>query len=404
MAGFTAMYLYVERTFFGTLTRKIIGNISFLALFFMGAMYLAYPETGATTEWWLLLLGGLAAFIFTIGYLCFLIVRPVQALVSALHDTNRKGTDLTHRLPAFTFDEFRTLSEEYNQFVSQLGKLLGDIHQQAAQTHHVNEQVSGAVRNTRNNLQDTDKRSQQIRSESDQVLELLSDIVQHGDQVSQVSGTTVHKAKLASQQMDQLSAQLAGIVKLLDSFGSTINGLHQNSENVRQILVMVENFSDQTNLLALNAAIEAARAGDAGRGFAVVADEVRTLAAKVNDATKQISGFLNDMERLVQETRNESQSLNQQAQQAQQQIGSTNDEFTVLQKELQSSQSGMSAINSTVLALEQRYQQTHQHLTAIEQVTASAYQQMTSIDTAVKDLLDGTARTQQQLQQFARSK
>ncbi len=403
MSGFTSLYLFIERTFFGTLSRKIVGNISFLALFFLLALYLAYPAQGADSNWWLLLVLGLGAFVFTIGYMHYLIVRPVKALVSALHDTNRKGTDLHHRLPAFTYDEFRTLSEEYNQFVSQLGVLLGDIHQQARETHQVNEQVSGAVKSTRSHLQDTEQRSGQIRRESDEVLQYLSDIVQHGDQVGQVSGVAVDKAKVASSQMLQLSGQLSGIVTLLNTFGSTINGLHKNSENVRQILVMVENFSDQTNLLALNAAIEAARAGDAGRGFAVVADEVRSLAAKVNDATKQISGFLNEMEQLVGETRSESQSLHQQAQQAQQQCDNTSNEFIQLQQELQQAKSGIQSINHTVLELEQRYQQTHQHLSAIEQVTSDAYNQMASIDQAAKDLLSGTARTQQQLGRFARN-
>lgn len=401
MTAFTSLYLFVERTFFGTLSRKIVGNIAFLAIFFLLALYLAYPADGASSAWWWLLVLGLGAFVFTIGYMHYLIVRPVKALVSALHDSNRKGADLNLRLPAFTFDEFRTLSEEYNQFVGKLATLLGDIHQQAQETHHVNEQVSSAVNSTRNHLQDTEQRSGQIRRDSDAVLHSLADIVQHGDEVSVVSGVAVEKAQIASSQMQQITGQLAGIVKLLDSFGATINGLHKNSENVRQILVMVENFSDQTNLLALNAAIEAARAGDAGRGFAVVADEVRTLAAKVNDATKQISGFLNEMEQLVTETRTESTSLNQQAQQAQQQIDTTSSEFSQLQQELQQAKSGITNINQTVLELEQRYQQTHQHLSAIEQVTSAAYQQMSSIDKAAKDLLTGTARTQQQLARFA---
>jgi methyl-accepting chemotaxis protein len=204
--------------------------------------------------------------------------------------------------------------------------------------------------------------------------------------------------------MQQLNRQLTAIAALLDSFGATINGLQKNSENVRQILVMVEGFSDQTNLLALNAAIEAARAGDAGRGFAVVADEVRTLAAKVNDATKQISGFLNDMERLVKETKQESDSLNQQAQHASSQINTTNHEFSLLQTELQAARGGMLNISGSVNSLEQKYRQTHVHLSAIEQMTNQAYQQMAAIDDAARNLLEGTAVTQKQLARFARSR
>ncbi|MGI5309402.1 methyl-accepting chemotaxis protein [Rheinheimera sp. WS51] len=408
MAAFKSLYFFIERTFFASLTRKIIGNLIFLSFFFFAAMWLSHmainDDNNYTGYWSLLLILGISAFIFTFAYMHYLIVRPVQILVKVLHDTNSKGSDLQQRLPAFTFDEFRTLSEEYNQFTNQLSALLEDIHSQAKDTHNVNEQVSAAVNHTRSHLADTEQRSHDIRNQSDQVLEYLSNIVQHSDQVDKASATTVDKANIAGQQMLQLSGQLNRIVNLLDTFSTTITGLQKNAENVRQILVMVEDFSDQTNLLALNAAIEAARAGDAGRGFAVVADEVRTLAAKVSDATRQISVFLNDMEHLVSNTQKESINLNQQAQDAQQQVSNTSDEFVLLNQELQQAKSGIYNINQTVISLEQRYQQTHQYLSAIESVTSDAYKQMAAIDNAAKELLTGTARTQQQLELFSGNK
>lgn len=402
MDWFTTLYTTVERTFFNSLSKKIIGNIGFLTIIFWLALYFAYPDTGgASTAWWTTLLLGTGAFLFTIGYLIYLIVRPVQALVQALQTANQNGTDLDHRLPAFTYDEFRTLSEEYNQFVSQLAQLLGKLHQQAQHTHQINEQVTDAVKVTRHHLQGTEQRSEKIRSESDHVLDQLAAIVSTGEQMNQVAQTTVAKAADASQGMTAISKELTGIVQLLETFGATVEGLQKNSENVRQILQMVENFSDQTNLLALNAAIEAARAGDAGRGFAVVADEVRTLAAKVNEATRQISGFLNDMERLVRDTRAESERLNEQAGQAQQSIGSTAQEFSQLQHQLAQAKQGMQQITGSVLDLERSYQETHQHLSAIEQGTTDAYQQMSSIEAAGQTLLKATAETQQQLGRFA---
>jgi methyl-accepting chemotaxis protein len=149
MEWFASVYTSIERTFFSTLSRKIFGNISFLMLIFWLALYAALPETGkASSGWWLTLVLGTLMFFFTIFYLNYLIVRPVQALVKALHEANSKGTDLEHRLPAFTYDEFRTLSEEYNEFVSKLGTLLTGLNQQSQHTHQINEQVSSAVKTT----------------------------------------------------------------------------------------------------------------------------------------------------------------------------------------------------------------------------------------------------------------
>ncbi len=71
-----------------------------------------------------------------------------------------------------------------------------------------------------------------------------------------------------------------------------IKRLGESSQEIGNIVELINDISEQTNILALNAAIQAASAGEAGRGFAVVADEVQSLAERTSSATKQIEALV----------------------------------------------------------------------------------------------------------------
>jgi hypothetical protein len=88
--------------------------------------------------------------------------------------------------------------------------------------------------------------------------------------------------------LEEMSASSAAIAENAHTTAASALETGERSQQIGQMLGLVNGIAEQTNLLALNAAIEAARAGDAGRGFAVVASEIRKLADRTMRFTEAI--------------------------------------------------------------------------------------------------------------------
>lgn len=99
-------------------------------------------------------------------------------------------------------------------------------------------------------------------------------------------------AAIGGQIVSDTVERMQIIASEVDESAKSIAKLAQSTDEVGEIISVIDNIARQTNMLALNAAVEAARAGEHGLGFAVVADEVRQLALRTGKATSKIADMI----------------------------------------------------------------------------------------------------------------
>jgi methyl-accepting chemotaxis protein len=115
-----------------------------------------------------------------------------------------------------------------------------------------------------------------------------------------VVGLAQTSVRVGQEGTESVEAMLAGMAEIrakVEAIAGDVLALSAQSQQIGEIIAVVNDIADQSNLLALNAAIEAAKAGEQGKGFAVVAAEVRSLATQSKAATGKVRGLLGEIQK-----------------------------------------------------------------------------------------------------------
>ncbi|MCG6658710.1 HAMP domain-containing protein [Halomonas campisalis] len=206
----------------------------------------------------------------------------------------------------------------------------------------------------------TERQSASLTETASSMEEMTSTMERNSENAAQAS----HMAREAAGRAQQGN-------EVVDNVVARMHEIRQGSQQITEIIGLIDSIAFQTNILALNASVEAARAGEHGRGFAVVASEVRQLATRSADAATDIRQLIEtSVEQIAAGTQqaDTASSTMSEIMASVQRVNDLMDEIAVASRE---QRSGISEVNAAVGDMDQT---TQQNAALVQQASGAANQ------------------------------
>ena len=235
------------------------------------------------------------------------LLRDARAREAAAEAQNQRNQEAIRRLlnemvdladgdltieATVTEDITGAIADSVNQAVEEMRSLVTTINETSVR-------VSASAQETRATAMHLSEASEhqreQIVNASDIVKKMSATMDEMATKASHSVAVARESLDIAQEGGERVRRTIEGMDNIREQIQETskrIKRLGESSQEIGNIVELIEDIADQTNILALNAAMQAAMAGEQGRGFAVVADEVQRLAERSTNATKQIEALV----------------------------------------------------------------------------------------------------------------
>jgi methyl-accepting chemotaxis protein len=232
--------------------------------------------------------------------------KALQMVQDAKADTERLAKIREAEQDAAKLEVERQSTERAQQQTRAAETRAADLHRLATafekDVGEIVAKVTDQVDRSINDLKILAAQTQSNRSSVDSALAASGEIAIGIESVTGAVLQLTASFEEINSQMQMPSGTGKEVTEKTNFAGQAVESLRQSSNQIGDIVRLINDIAAQTNLLALNATIEAARAGDAGKGFAVVANEVKALATQTATATAEIASKIDDMRKATQIT------------------------------------------------------------------------------------------------------